>query len=133
MLCSLLLSSLVLASTPVNTRASGETVGVWLTTADLSTHLAPQLGLTFANGSGSDPTTITVNDNKLYQQMDGFGASFTDSSAWLVYTKLNTSQRNTLMTTLFDANRGIGLDFLLQPMGSLRSHAPRSYRGRVFL
>src|SRR5579859_4479538 len=88
MLCSLLLSSLVLASTPVSTRASGEAVGVWLTTADLSTHLAPQSNLIFANGSGSAPTTITVNENKVYQQMDGFGASFTDSSAWLVYKKL---------------------------------------------
>ena len=118
MLCSVLLSSLVLASTPVNTRASGETVGVWLTTADLTTHLAPQSNLIFANGSGSAPTKITVNENKIYQQMDGFGASFTNSSAWLVYTKLNTSQRNTVMTSLFDANRGIGLDFLLQPMGA---------------
>src|SRR2546429_7735190 len=92
LLCSLLLSSLVLVSTPVNTRASGGTVGVWLTTADLSTHLAPQSSLTFANGSGSDPTTITVNDKKVYQQMDGFGASFTDSSAWLVYTNIAISQ-----------------------------------------
>src|SRR5260370_12515358 len=118
MLCSLLLSSLVLASTPVSTQASGEVVGVWLTTADLSRHIAPQPSLTFVNGSGSAATTITVNENKVYQEMDGFGVSFTDSSAWLVYTKLNTSQRNTVMTNLFDANRGIGLDFLLQPMGA---------------
>src|SRR5256885_8835313 len=28
--------------------------------------------------------TITVNDAMKYQQMDGFGASLTDSSAWLL-------------------------------------------------
>ena len=118
MLCFLLLSSLVLASNPLSTRASGGTVGVWLTTADLSTHLAPQASLTFANGSGSDPTTITVNEKKIYQQMVGFGASFTDASTWLVYNKMSQRQRNQLMTNLFDPKKGIGLSFLRQPMGS---------------
>ena len=34
------------------------------------------------------PLAIRVDDGIRYQEMDGFGASFTDSSAWLVGTKL---------------------------------------------
>ena len=47
--------------------------------------------------------------------MTGFGASFTDSSAWLV---ANSPLRNSIMTKLFDPVNGIGLDFLRQPIGA---------------
>jgi glucosylceramidase len=47
--------------------------------------------------------------------MTGFGASFTDSSAWLV---ANSPQRASIMTKLFDPNQGIGMDFLRQPIGA---------------
>ena len=47
--------------------------------------------------------------------MTGFGASFTDSSAWLVD---NSPLRSQIMTKLFDPNQGIGLDFLRQPIGA---------------
>ncbi|GHO65182.1 hypothetical protein KSC_040740 [Ktedonobacter sp. SOSP1-52] len=97
--------------------AAGEAVSVWLTTGDLSTHLAQQSNLTFATGSGSG-NVITVNENQTYQQMDGFGASFTDSSAWLVYNKMSSSQRSTLMNNLFSSSSGIGLNFLRQPIGA---------------
>ncbi|MDQ2903007.1 MAG: RICIN domain-containing protein [Chloroflexota bacterium] len=98
-------------------RASGETVNVWLTTPDQANLLSPQGNLTFGS-VGSNSTTITVNDAQTYQQMLGFGASLTDSSAWLIYNKMSQSQRNQLMTNLFDPNNGIGLNFLRQPMGA---------------
>ena len=47
--------------------------------------------------------------------MTGFGASFTDSSAWLV---ANSPLRSQIMTKLFDPVNGIGLDFLRQPVGA---------------
>jgi glucosylceramidase len=47
--------------------------------------------------------------------MTGFGASFTDSSAWLV---ANSPLRNSIMTKLFSPSQGIGLDFLRQPIGA---------------
>ena len=50
--------------------------------------------------------------------MEGFGASFTDSSAWLVYNKLNSTQRTELMTNLFSPANGIGLSLLRQPLGA---------------
>jgi len=61
-------------------RASGETVNAWLTTTDQAHLLSPQSNLTFGN-VGSNSTTITVNEAQTYQQMVGFGASLTDSSA----------------------------------------------------
>ncbi|MHA6757199.1 RICIN domain-containing protein [Streptacidiphilus sp. PAMC 29251] len=95
--------------------ASGTAVSVWETTADQSRLLAPQAGATFASGSSSASQTITVDPTKTYQSMTGFGASLTDSSAWLI---ANSPQRNTIMSKLFDPNSGIGLDFLRQPVGA---------------
>src|SRR5258708_1766807 len=118
LLCCLMVGVVVLQgnlATPA--RASGESVSVWLTTPDQANLLSPQTSLTFGN-VGSNSTPITVNNTQTYQQMVGFGASLTDSSAWLIYNKMSQSQRNQLMTNLFNPNNGIGLDFLRQPMGS---------------
>jgi glucosylceramidase len=95
--------------------ASGPAVSVWETTADQSKLLAPQAGATFNTGSGSASQTITINPSTTYQSMTGFGASFTDSSAWLV---ANSPLRSQIMTKLFDPTNGIGLDFLRQPIGA---------------
>lgn len=95
--------------------ATGTAVSVWETTADQSQLLAPQTGATFAPGSSSASQTITVDPSTTYQSMTGFGASLTDSSAWLID---NSPQRNTIMSKLFDPNTGIGLDFLRQPIGA---------------
>jgi glucosylceramidase len=62
--------------------------------------------------------TVTVDSSKTYQQMEGFGASITDSSAWLLYNKLDAAQRKELMAKLFDPVHGIGLSFIRQPMGA---------------
>ena len=95
--------------------ASGAAVSVWETTADQSQLLTPQAGAAFNAGSGSASQTITINPSTAYQSMTGFGASFTDSSAWLV---ANSPLRNSIMTKLFDPVNGIGLDFLRQPIGA---------------
>src|SRR5438445_536247 len=63
------------------------------------------------------------------QQMVGFGASLTDSSAWLVSNKMSQSQRSQLMTNLFSPTSGIGLDFLRQPMGASDMALPAGYEG----
>lgn len=98
--------------------SDGKGVSEWLTTADLQQHLARQDGGQFSAGSGSGIIRITVDENKTYQQIDGFGASLTDGSAWLIYNKMSKEQRDDLMVKLFDPVRGIGLNFLRQPMGA---------------
>jgi glucosylceramidase len=62
--------------------------------------------------------TIHVDDSLRYQQIDGFGASLTDSSAWLISQKLSEAQRTQLLEMLFDPKKGIGLSILRQPMGA---------------
>lgn len=66
----------------------------------------------------SPELTITVNDRVQYQTIDGFGASLTDSSAWLLWNKLTAPQRNEALEKLFSPDKGIGLSMLRQPMGA---------------
>ena len=115
LLCCLLLGSfLVFRAT---TRSVGPTVQVWLTTSDGSNQLTPQTNLTFGSNTGNS-STITVNEYRELQQMVGFGASVTDSSAWLLYNKMSASQRATLMQNLFSPTQGIGISFVRIPMGA---------------
>ncbi|HEY3872147.1 MAG TPA: RICIN domain-containing protein [Actinocrinis sp.] len=95
--------------------AAGPAVSVWETTTNQSQLLAAQAGTSFASGASSQGQVITVDPTTTYQTMTGFGASFTDSSADLVY---NSPLRNSIMTKLFDPSQGIGLDFLRQPIGA---------------
>jgi glucosylceramidase len=72
--------------------------------------------------------TITVDDAVRYQQIDGFGASLTDSSAWLLWNKVTESQRKEALQMLFSPLNGIGLSVLRQPMGASDfALAPYSY------
>lgn len=103
-------------STSVPALAAGETVNVWVTTADQSKLLQPQANVTFAPDSGSNPNTIDVNEATTYQTMDGFGASLTDSSAWDL-NQLSATDREQLLQALFNPTTGIGLSFLRQPLG----------------
>src|ERR1700730_19256311 len=59
-----------------------------------------------------------VDDSVRYQQIDGFGASLTDSSAWLLWNKLSGAQRKETLEMLFSSSKGMGLSVLRQPMGA---------------
>lgn len=75
------------------------------------------------------PVTASVDHTTVMQEIDGFGASFTDSSAWLVHDFLGGSEYLTLMDELFDHEDGIGLSYIRQPMGTsdMRRVADYSY------
>jgi glucosylceramidase len=62
--------------------------------------------------------TIHVDATRGYQAMEGFGASLTESSAWLLQKKLTAEQRRATLQMLFDREHGIGLSILRQPMGA---------------
>ncbi len=98
--------------------ASNETVHVWVTAPDLPDGLAPQPNLTFTSAPEAALPTIKVDDSVTYQQMDGFGAAVTDTSAWLIAEKLSAATRAQLMTALFSPTLGIGIDWIRAPMGS---------------
>lgn len=115
------------ASASPATIAGNEVVSVWLTDLSGSARLSQQANLSFAQDSGFNPLTITVDENTQFQEMEGFGASFTDSSAWLVYNKLSEPQQNALMTKLFSTTDGIGLGLLRQPLGASDFSAVGNY------
>ena len=62
--------------------------------------------------------TIIIDPGETYQEIEGFGASLTDSSAWLLYKFLTPSERKKVLIDLFDPEAGIGLSYLRQPMGA---------------
>ncbi|HWX08546.1 MAG TPA: hypothetical protein VNY33_01090, partial [Gaiellaceae bacterium] len=100
-------------------QAAFPTVQVWLTTADGSTNLAQQSSITLgtvARGS----VNVAVDDSRSYQTMSGFGAAFTDSSAYVMaqLKSSNQSLYNTMMNDLFNTSSGIGLAFWRIPMTS---------------
>ena len=84
---------------------------------DLQESLREKSPLQFGSSRNAG-LTIEVNDSVKYQQIDGFGASLTDSSAWLISHKLSEAQRAQLLEMLFDPNKGMGLSILRQPMGA---------------
>ena len=92
-------------------------IEVYESSLELHETLQEKPALTFA-AAQAPHLTITVNDALKYQEMDGFGASLTDSSAWLLSQKLAPDERAALIKQLFDTKQGIGLSILRQPMGS---------------
>jgi len=110
--------------------ALGQNVQVFETYGDQSRLLAQRSpGLTLSPGPPAGPPafTIAVDGNTTYQQMDGVGASFTDSAGWVVWNKLTESQRDAVMQSLFDPNAGIGIGLLRQPMGASDLSASGNY------
>lgn len=97
------------------------------TTGDRTMLLQAQPSMTFTASGNSTGLVITVDATTQYQQMDGFGGSLTDSSAWLIWNKLNTAQQASLMQQLFSSTAGIGISFLRQPMGATDFSASGNY------
>jgi len=93
-------------------------VHVWLTASDQTQLLEPQPDISFKSNVPAEGKKIYVNENHHYQQMDGFGASMTDSSAWLIYTQLNETQSAGVMNALFSPTNGIGISVTRIPMGA---------------
>jgi glucosylceramidase len=113
----LLISPLAKAQEKSAPHYEASRIGVYESTEDLRESLQEKPPLHFGSSRGAG-LTIEVDDSVRYQQIDGFGASLTDSSAWLISQKLTAAQRHDLLQMLFDRKKGIGLSMLRQPMGA---------------
>lgn len=100
--------------------AAGQSVQVYQTTPDLLERMAQLDTLHFDRKAapGANLPTITVDDSRKFQAVDGFGASLTDAAAWLFANKLTPAQTDAAFRMLFSRKDGIGIDFLRQPVGS---------------
>lgn len=132
-LASLLAGVLITLPSAAVAPSTTPAVSVWETSGDQTQLLAPQPGTSFAAGAGAAtagescsllgcspiPTVnISVDDTQHFQQMDGFGATMTDSSAYVLEHDMSASQRASVMNELFSTASGTGLDYLRVPIGA---------------
>lgn len=94
-------------------------VSIVLTTDDRLHKMEPQPGINFTAGSGGS-NVVYVDETQTYQPIEGFGASFTDSAAFLLNEVVSPkSSLNAVMSDLFTRNgNGIGMSFMRTPMGA---------------
>ncbi len=98
--------------------AEAQTVSVWLTTDDQVNKLQSVASVTFVTGSGGN-NPVFVDETQTYQQVEGFGASFTDSAGYLLNEVATSSARSNAMYSLFTrSGNGIGVSFVRNPMGA---------------
>ena len=107
--------------------SNGPIVQPVVTTGDQAKLLQSQPTVQFSSGGQTASLVITVDQTTTYQTIDGFGASLTDSAAWVIWNKLNSSQQAALMQSLFSPTSGIGISFLRQPMGASDFSANGNY------
>ena len=98
--------------------ACAQVVKVWLTTDDQQTLMAPQPSVSFASGASTQLPTIYFDESQTAQTIEGFGASMTDSAAYLLNEVVPMSALPGVMQSLFSHSQGIGVSFLRNPMGA---------------
>jgi glucosylceramidase len=80
--------------------------------------MSPQPTVYFSTGSASG-NVIFVDESEQYQEIEGFGAAFTDSTAYLLERVAQPAALPGAMNNLFTRNgSGIGLSFMRIPMGA---------------
>jgi glucosylceramidase len=97
---------------------AGTSAKAYLTTPDETHLLSPEPPIPLSDDTSSEGNVIHVDETQTFQQIDGFGASITDSTAYLLEDVLGSDLRSKLMTQIFDQEQGIGVSFLRQPLGS---------------
>jgi O-glycosyl hydrolase len=111
-------SSVGIAVAKTDEKPGAPGVESWITDLNTTQRLAPQPTQAWQAGAGPNGSTIIVDPTRRYQTMAGFGASMTDTSAWVLTNKLTDAARSATMAELFSPTEGIGLSMLRQPMGA---------------
>jgi len=94
------------------------TVSVVLTTHDQTNLLTPQTTVTFG-ASPQIANQIIVDPTQQFQSIEGFGAAFTDSAAYLLEKVAQPAELTSTLSDLFTrTGNGIGLSFMRNPMGA---------------
>ncbi len=97
---------------------AGPAVSVVVTTDDRRNLMssAAAAGFSVAPAAGK---VVIVDETQTYQPIEGFGAAFTDSAAYLLHEVAQPAQLASAMRALFTRNGGgIGLSFMRNPIGA---------------
>jgi glucosylceramidase len=102
------------------TQISGPAVSVVLSTNDETQLMAAQPSVNFTTSTADAATnTVLVDPTQQYQSIEGFGAAFTDSAAYLLMEVEPSAMLSGTLNDLFTLNgNGIGLSFMRIPMGA---------------
>lgn len=94
-------------------------VSTYTTSGDGSVLLSRGADLAFSDGPATAATVIAIDEHIVFQSIDGFGASMTDSAAYLLHQVASPAARDAAMKRLFSTDGdGAGLSFLRNPLGS---------------
>ncbi|MGB6403575.1 MAG: carbohydrate-binding protein, partial [Candidatus Sulfotelmatobacter sp.] len=99
---------------------SGPAVSVVVSTNDETQLMAAQPSVNFtASTADAGTNTVVVDPTQQYQSIEGFGAAFTDSAAYLLMEVEPSSTLSGTLNDLFTLNgNGIGLSFMRIPIGA---------------
>ncbi len=97
---------------------AGPTVSVVLSTMDQTSLMTAQPDITFTTTTAGS-NKIVVDETQQFQPIDGFGAAFTDSAAYLLEKVVPSATLTSTLNDLFTRDgKGIGLSFMRNPMGA---------------
>ncbi|MDV6169657.1 glycoside hydrolase family 30 beta sandwich domain-containing protein [Flavobacterium sp. DG1-102-2] len=92
--------------------------GVWVTTGDSSKLLSKDAsGASIYDDNATTDPSISVDFAQQYQEIEGFGAALTGSSANVI-NALPAAQKQALLKDLFSPAEGIGLSYLRLTIGA---------------
>ncbi len=114
-LISVLIGALLL--TGIGANAQNKKIEYWLTKSDRSVLFTKQPALEFGAMTASG-ATITVDDSKKFQEIDGFGFALTGGSAQHII-KMSPAARAKLLKELFASDeKNIGISYIRLSMGA---------------
>ncbi len=92
-------------------------VSIYVTTADKKLTMAEDSTMISQRRSQSAANVIVLNDDTTYQEMDGFGAAITGSSAYNLL-KMTPENRSKLLKETFDPEEGYGYSYIRISIGA---------------
>jgi len=117
MLRGAILAALLGAAASPSMAQGQAVVQAWVTTGDQAKLMARGPDARFGRGRLAS-TVIDVDPDTRFQEMQGFGASITDASAYLIQQRMNPAQREGLLRELFGRNPGLGMSFTRLTIGA---------------
>ncbi len=91
---------------------------LWITMGDKTKLLNHEGELSVRDTLTTSFPVILIDTASTFQQIEGFGAALTGSSAYVVNRSLDASQRSALLDDLFDPVNGIGISYLRLTIGA---------------
>lgn len=93
-------------------------VVVYLTSGDKIHLFEKGNDLTTGGSSSAQFPSVSLDTSFRFQEIEGYGAALTGSSAYLLNHKMDAGSRQAILKDLFDPSEGIGISYLRLTMGA---------------